>query len=66
MRRWYFENGRCIGLLKELRNGFYANLTDMFQDRMPINLDNTVFADSYNLINVKAGYRRSFGKLLRL
>jgi iron complex outermembrane receptor protein len=50
------------GLDLEMGNGFYANLTDMFQDRMPINLDNTVFADSYNLINVKAGYRRSFGK----
>ncbi|MBV9987047.1 MAG: TonB-dependent receptor, partial [Chitinophagaceae bacterium] len=50
------------GVDLEAGNGFYANLTDMFQDRMPINLDNTVYADSYNLVNVKAGYRHSFGK----
>jgi iron complex outermembrane receptor protein len=50
------------GLDIEAGNGFYLNLTDMFTDKMPITLDNTVFADSYNLVNVKAGYRKEFGR----
>ncbi len=50
------------GLDIEAGNGFYANLTDLFTDKMPITLDNTVFADSYNLVNIKAGYRMNFGK----
>jgi iron complex outermembrane receptor protein len=52
-----------IGLDVEAGDGFYMNLTDLFTDKMPITLDNTVFADSYNLVNIKAGYRKEFGKL---
>ncbi len=50
------------GLDIEAGNGFYLNLTDMYTDRMPITLDNAVFADSYNLVNIKTGFRASFGK----
>jgi iron complex outermembrane receptor protein len=46
----------------EAGDGFYFNATDLFTDRIPITLDNTVFSDSYNLVNVKAGYRKEFGK----
>jgi iron complex outermembrane receptor protein len=50
------------GLDVEAGNGFYLNLTDLFTDKMPITLDNTVFADSYNLVNMKFGYRKEFGQ----
>lgn len=49
------------GLDIEAGGGFYLNLTDMFTDRMPITLDNTVFADSYNLVNLRTGFRKEFG-----
>ena len=32
----------------------------MFTDKMPITLDNKVFADSYNLLNIKTGFRKEF------
>ena len=51
------------GLDIEAAGGFYINLTDLFTDRMPITLDNTVFSDSYNLVNMKLGYRKEFGKI---
>jgi iron complex outermembrane receptor protein len=50
------------GLDIETRTGFYLYLTDMFTDKMPITLDNTAYADSYNLVNVKAGFRKNLGK----
>ncbi len=66
-----YSNLRVSGLARNILNtgldieagdGFYVNLTDLFTDKMPITLDNTVFADSYNLVNIKAGYRKEFGK----
>ncbi|NCI51213.1 TonB-dependent receptor [Sediminibacterium roseum] len=51
-----------VGFDVEAGDGFYLNATDLFTDRIPITLDNTVYADSYNLVNLKAGYRKEFGK----
>jgi iron complex outermembrane receptor protein len=56
------ENVFNAGVDFETKLGLYVNLTEMFQDRTPISLDNTVYADSYNLVNAKAGFRRSFGR----
>jgi iron complex outermembrane receptor protein len=55
------RNILSTGIDIEAGNGFYLNLTDMYSDHMPITLDNSVNADSYNLVNMKAGYRREFG-----
>lgn len=49
------------GIDFETRHGFYLNLTDMFTDKMPITLDNSVFADSYQLVNMKLGFRKELG-----
>lgn len=65
-----YSNLRVSGLAKNILNtgidveagGLYFNLTDLFTDKMPITLDNTVFADSYNLVNAKLGYRHEFGE----
>ena len=66
-----YTNLRVSGLPKNILNtgldieaggGFYLNLTDMFTDRMPITLDNTVFSDSYNLVNIRTGFRKVFGE----
>ena len=48
-----------MGIDFEVANGGYLHLTDMYTDNMPVTLDNSVFADSYNLINIKAGYKKS-------
>ena len=56
------ENILNTGIDIEAGGGFYLNLTDLFTDKMPITLDNTVFADSYNLVNMKFGYRKEFGQ----
>ena len=66
-----YTNLRVSGLPKNILNtgldieaggGFYLNLTDMFTDRMPITLDNAVFSDSYNLVNIRTGFRKVFGE----
>lgn len=70
-----YSNLRVSGLARNILNtgfdleaggGFYLNVTDLFTDQMPITLDNTVFADSYNLVNAKLGYRKDFGMIGKL
>lgn len=58
------QNILNTGVDIETANGLYLYLTDLFTDKMPITLDNSVFADSYNLVNMKAGFRKTFGKPL--
>ena len=41
----------------ETRGGVYFNLTYNFTDEIPLNDANTVYADSYQLITVKAGWK---------
>jgi iron complex outermembrane receptor protein len=66
-----YSNLKVSGIAKDILNagidieagGFYFNGSDLFTGRMPITLDNTVYADSYNLVNMKIGYRHEWGKL---
>ncbi|GAC1527922.1 MAG: hypothetical protein NVS3B15_05220 [Sediminibacterium sp.] len=46
------------GIDLETATGFYLNLTDLFTDKMPIVLDNTEYADAYNLLNGRLGWRK--------
>lgn len=39
------------------RSGYYLNFTYNFTDKIPLNDANTVFADSYNLITSKTGWK---------
>ncbi len=41
--------------------GFYLNLTHQFTDEIPLNDANTVFQESYNLVNLRFGFVRTFG-----
>jgi iron complex outermembrane receptor protein len=43
--------------------GFYLGTKGFFADRMPITDDNTVFNDSYFLIDAIAGYEKQFNRL---
>jgi iron complex outermembrane receptor protein len=65
-----YSNLKVSGIAKDILNmgldveagGFYLNASDLFTGRMPITLDNTVYADSYNLVNMKLGFRQEWGK----
>lgn len=43
------------------RTGLYAYFNYQYVGSMPIRDDNSVYSDSYQLVNIKTGYRRSFG-----
>lgn len=43
------------------RPGIYLNFTHQFTDKIPLNDANTVFQDSYDLVNVRAGWVKSLG-----
>lgn len=40
-----------------LRNGFYANVTAYYSDRLPLNDANTDYANDYYLLGTRLGYR---------
>ncbi len=41
---------------------FYGNIQYNFVDKMPVNDDNSVYSDSYQLMNFKVGYQLNLGK----
>lgn len=44
----------------ETAPGLYANLSYTFTDEIPLEDDNSVYSDSYQLVQTKIGYRASF------
>lgn len=46
-------------------NGFYGNITFQYVGRIPVNDANTVFSDSYRLLNSKLGYKNLIGNRLK-
>ncbi|MBN3581235.1 TonB-dependent receptor [Algoriphagus aestuarii] len=42
--------------------GIYLNFTHQFTDKMPLNDANTVYQDSYNLVNLRFGWAKWIGK----
>ncbi|PXY41915.1 TonB-dependent receptor [Flavobacterium cheongpyeongense] len=45
------------GLVFSTRLGIYMNADYQFVDKIPMNDSNTAFSDSYNIVNLKTGYR---------
>lgn len=43
--------------------GFYLNFTHQFTDKIPLNDANTVYQESFDLVNVRFGFVRKIGKL---
>ncbi|MGB0929897.1 MAG: TonB-dependent receptor domain-containing protein [Chitinophagales bacterium] len=52
-----------LGLNVESHSGIFAHFNFNFTDEIPLNDANTVFSNAYNLLNVKAGYRKTFNQL---
>lgn len=50
------------GIDVDTRPGIYANATYTYRDKMPITSDAVYYTTSYNLLNAKAGLRRSLWK----
>lgn len=46
--------------------GFYANLTAIYTDRIPLNDANAIYADAYMLLKARLGYKRMFGRQFSL
>jgi iron complex outermembrane receptor protein len=46
--------------------GFYGTLNYQFIDEMPLRDDNSIYSDSYSLVNLKAGFRKLFWNRLKL
>ena len=46
--------------------GFYSFLNYQFIGEIPIRDDNSVYASSYQLVNLKIGYTKTFGKHVKL
>lgn len=47
-------------------NSLYLNLTYNYTDPIPLNDANSEFADSYNLLGLRVGYKKDLGKKFRL
>ena len=45
------------GLVLNTSFGIYLNVDYQFVDKIPMNDSNTAFSDSYNIVNIKTGYR---------
>lgn len=41
-----------------MKKGFYYNITHQFSDAIPLNDANTIYASSYHLLNLRAGYQK--------
>jgi iron complex outermembrane receptor protein len=49
-------------LYMETRAGFYININHNYTDEIPLNDDNTVYADAYHLVVAKCGYTLSLSE----
>ena len=54
------------GLQTTLGNGLYANITHQFIDEIPLTDGNTLYSKSFNLLNVKLGYKKQILEKLLL
>ncbi|TDQ17354.1 iron complex outermembrane receptor protein [Algoriphagus boseongensis] len=45
------------------RCGIYLNFTHQFTEEIPLNDANTVYQEAYNLVNLRVGFVRTFGKI---
>ncbi len=46
--------------------GLYGNLHFNYVDAMPLRDDNSVYSDSYSLLNLKLGYTKQFGERIEI
>ena len=56
----------AAGLDAVTKIGLYLNLTSNYVSKLPLNDANTVFADNYFILGVRAGIKRSLGKNIEL
>ncbi|MDF4203517.1 TonB-dependent receptor [Maribacter sp. SA7] len=54
------------GIQTNLGNGLFANITHQFVDEIPLTDSNSLYSDSFNLLNIKAGYKKQITEKLRL
>lgn len=55
-----------LGVSFDLSMGLYGNINYQYVGSMPITDENNLFSDSYNLSNLKIGYKTNLNKKLKL
>ena len=51
-----------LGVNSKLPLGFYANLNYQFVDAMPMRDDNSIFSESWQVVNAKIGWQKTFAE----
>ncbi|WP_300023921.1 TonB-dependent receptor [uncultured Maribacter sp.] len=54
------------GIQTNFGNGLFANITHQFVDEIPLTDSNSLYSDSFNLLNIKAGYKKQISEKLRI
>ncbi len=60
------EHKLNTGLQTKFGNGLYTNITHQFVDKIPLTDANTLYSKSFNLLNIKLGYRKQVSEKLLL
>jgi len=54
------------GIQTNFGNGLFVNITHQFVDEIPLTDANSLYSDSFNLLNIKAGYKKQITDKLRV
>jgi iron complex outermembrane receptor protein len=54
------------GIQTNFGNGLFANITHQFIDEIPLTDANTLYSESFNLLNLKLGYKKQVFEKLRI
>lgn len=54
------------GINLDLNAGFYGNINYQFLDAMPMRDDNSIYSDSWQVVNLKLGYKKTIAKRFKL
>ncbi len=50
------------GIKMNFKHGIYSNLIYQYVDKMPMRDDNSIYSDSYQTMNLKLGYNKTFNE----
>ncbi|WP_396633042.1 TonB-dependent receptor family protein [Maribacter sp. R86514] len=60
------KNKLNSGIQTNFGNGFFLNITHQFIDEIPLTDANSLYSDSFNLLHIKAGYKKQITDKLRV
>ncbi|WP_036157237.1 TonB-dependent receptor family protein [Maribacter forsetii] len=60
------KNKLNSGIQTNFGNGLFVNITHQFVDEIPLTDANSLYSDSFNLLHIKAGYKKQITDKLRV